>query len=246
MNAVEIIGVDKRFGPHVVYQGLDLTVARGETMTVLGPSGSGKSVLLRLIVGLHKPERGRVLIEGRDVVTLDERALREVRRKIGIVFQGGALFDSLVVGENVAYGLREHFRMTETEVRARVAECLEAVGMPGVARMRPAALSGGMRKRVALARALATRPEMILYDEPTTGLDPANARRINELIVSLKQRFGVTSIVITHEMSSALAVSDRLALVKDRCIPLMVTVEEAQRAPPPDLAAFVSGEMEAA
>ena len=246
MNAVELIGVSKRFGRRVVYEGLDLAVTRGETMTVLGPSGSGKSVLLRLVIGLHKTDGGTVRVDGRSVVPLDERELREVRRKIGIVFQGGALFDSLSVGENVAYGLREHLRMSERDLAARVAECLDAVGLAGVERMRPAALSGGMRKRVALARALATRPELILYDEPTTGLDPTNARRINELIVSTKERFGVTSIVITHDMASALVVSDRLALVKDHRIPLVVPVEEARRTPPPELAAFVSGEMEAA
>jgi phospholipid/cholesterol/gamma-HCH transport system ATP-binding protein len=239
---VQVRGVKKAFGDKRIYDGLDLDVARGETLTVLGPSGSGKSVLLKLLIGLHKPDGGQILVGGADVVPLDEHGLRQVRRKVGMLFQGAALFDSMNVGANVAYGLHEHFQWADDKIAQRVAECLEWVGLPGVEEMRPADLSGGMKKRVGLARALAPGPEIILYDEPTTGLDPANARRINELIRSLKERLGVTSIVITHDIAAAFEVSDRVALLQQRRIGLVVDVEEAKRSPPPPLKAFVEGE----
>ena len=235
-------GVHKRFGDKLIYDGLDLDVRRGEVLTVLGPSGRGKSVLLKLVIGLLKPEEGRILIDGTDVVPLAERELREVRRKVAMVFQGAALFDSLTVGENVAYGLREHYRWPAAEVRERVAECLEWVGLPGTERMHPSDLSGGMKKRVALARAVAPGPEVILYDEPTTGLDPSNTRRINELIRALQERLGVTSIVITHDMQSAWAVSDRVALLQRHRLDLIVDAAEAKGAPPSELDRFVQGE----
>jgi phospholipid/cholesterol/gamma-HCH transport system ATP-binding protein len=239
-----IEGVTKRFGPHVVFDGLDLEIRRAETFTVVGPSGSGKSVLLKLIVGLLKPEAGRIRVGDTQVVPLTERQLRPIRRRVGMVFQGAALFDSMSVGENVAYGVREHFDWPPERVRERVAECLEQVGLPGSERMAPADLSGGMKKRVGLARALAPGPEVVLYDEPTTGLDPANTGRINELIVSLKERLHVTQVVITHDIASAVAVSDRVGLVSGRRIPLVVDVETARRTPPPALAAFIRGEGE--
>ena len=241
-NAIEVRGVNKRFGDRVIYRGLDLSVARGETLTVLGPSGSGKSVLLKLIIGLLSPESGGILVDGTDVVGLDERALRPIRDKVGILFQGAALFDSLSVGENVAYGLVERAAGTRAEVRDRVAECLGWVGLPGIEAQSPAQLSGGMKKRVGLARALATGPQMILYDEPTTGLDPANARRINELIVSLQERLKVTSLVITHDLAGAFAVSDRVALIDKGVIALVMDAGEAERSPPPLLERFVQGE----
>jgi phospholipid/cholesterol/gamma-HCH transport system ATP-binding protein len=239
---VELAGVKKSFGDKRVYDGLDLAVRRGETLAVIGPSGVGKSVLLKLIIGLHHADAGRIVVGGVDVTRLDEQELREVRRKVAMLFQGAALFDSLSVGENVAYGLHEHYRWPEDKVRARVAECLEAVGLPGIEEMRPADLSGGMKKRVGLARALAPGPEIILYDEPTTGLDPSNARRINELILSLQERLGVTSMVITHDMSSALAVADRVALLRDRRVALVVDEEEAATSPPAELERFMRGE----
>lgn len=239
---VEVRGVVKSFGRKQVYENVDLEVHRGETFTILGPSGTGKSVLLKLLIGLIKPDSGAIFVDGVDIVPLDERELRQVRRKVGMLFQGAALFDSMSVGENVAYGLREHFEWPPERVRERVAECLAAVGLEGIEAMAPSALSGGMQKRVGLARALAPGPELILYDEPTTGLDPANTRRIQELIVSLKQRLGVTSIIITHDVASALAVSDRLGLVGSRRIPLIIEVESARRAPPPELESFMQGQ----
>jgi phospholipid/cholesterol/gamma-HCH transport system ATP-binding protein len=225
-----------------VFEQLDLEVRRGEVLTVAGGSGKGKSVLLKLIVGLLKPDRGRVLVEGVDVAPLGERELRAVRHKLGMVFQGAALFDSMSVGENVAWGLVEQTDWPTDRIRARVAECLEQVGLPGIERVHPAELSGGMKKRVALARALAPGPDIILYDEPTTGLDPANTRRINELIVALQKRLGVTSIVITHDMTSAFAVSDRIGLIAERRLVLLLDARQAESAPPPELAAFVRGE----
>jgi phospholipid/cholesterol/gamma-HCH transport system ATP-binding protein len=240
--AVELSGVQKAFGALRVFTSLDLAVRRGETLTVLGPSGVGKSVMLKLIIGLHRPDAGRVVVEGVDVTTLSEAQLRDVRRKVGMLFQGAALFDSMSVGDNVAYGLHEHFRWPAAKVRARVAECLESVGLPGIETMQPSDLSGGMRKRVGLARALAPGPEVILYDEPTTGLDPKNARRINELIVSLQRKLGVTSIVITHDMAAALAVSNRLALLEAGHIVLTVDEVVARQTPPPPLERFMMGE----
>jgi phospholipid/cholesterol/gamma-HCH transport system ATP-binding protein len=243
MNSVELRGVSKRFGDKIVYRDLDLTVRRGETLCVVGPSGVGKSVLLKLVIGLLKPDAGKVLLDGADLVPLDERELRTVRRKVGMLFQGAALFDSMSVGENIAYGLREHERWDSRRIRQRVAECLEWVGLPGVEKQAPASLSGGMKKRVGLARALAPGPEVILYDEPTTGLDPGNARRINELIRDLQARLGVTSIVITHDMQSVFTVADRVGLVADKRIPLVADIEEARR--DPDIQKFVEGEVAA-
>jgi phospholipid/cholesterol/gamma-HCH transport system ATP-binding protein len=241
--AVELRGIDKTFDGHPVFRGLDLAVRTGETLAVLGPSGSGKSVLLRLIIGLQRAEHGTIEIEGAPLQFADERALRAVRRKVGLLFQSAALFDSLTVGENVAYGLRELPDWSPERERARVAECLAWVGLPGLEAALPGALSGGMRKRVGLARAIAPGPRVILYDEPTTGLDPGNSRRIDELIRSLQQRLGVTSIVITHDIASALAVADRVALIVDKKIPFVVTQSEAQSSPPPALASFIRGEI---
>ncbi len=237
---IELHGVEKRFGSQVVFHDLELSVRRGETLCVVGPSGIGKSVLLKLIIGLYKPDAGRILVDGVDVVPLGERALRNVRRKLGVLFQGAALFDSLTVGENLAYGLREHFDWEEEKIRDRVRECLEWVGLPGIEPLMPASLSGGMRKRVGLARAIAPGPEVILYDEPTTGLDPMNTRRINELIRSLQQRMHATSIVITHDMASVYAVADRVGLVTERRIPLVIDIEDARGNP--QLTAFIRGE----
>jgi phospholipid/cholesterol/gamma-HCH transport system ATP-binding protein len=238
---IRIEGVKKAFGRKVIFDSLSLEVQRGETLTVVGPSGTGKSVLLKLIIGLMKPNAGVIEIDGRDVVPLGEEGLREVRRQVGMLFQGAALFDSMSVGENVAYGLRTT-GWDRGKLRARVAECLEWVGLPGIEEMRPADLSGGMKKRVGLARALAPGPQVILYDEPTTGLDPSNTRRINELIVELQRRLGVTSVVITHDIDSAFAVSNRIGLLADKRIDLVVDVETARRAAPPRLQSFVRGE----
>ena len=239
--AIAVQGIKKRFGKKIIFDGLDLSIRRGETLTVLGPSGSGKSVLLKLIIGLLKADAGKILVDGLDIVSLDERALRPVRKKIAILFQGAALFDSMNVGENVAYGLRERGETSAADIRTRVAECLEWVGLPGTQGIAPSNLSGGMKKRIGLARALAPGPEMILYDEPTTGLDPSNSRRINELILSLQERLKVTSLVITHDIQSAFAVSDRIALIQKHRVERITDAAEAERDPSPALEQFLQG-----
>ena len=209
-------GVKKRFGPKVVYDGLDLTVHRGETLTILGGSGVGKSVMLKMLIGLLTPDEGSIVFDGLELTRLNDRQYGEIRRRIGMLFQGAALFDSQSVGENVAYGLHEHQHLkalTDAEIEQRVARSLELVGLPGVQGMMPADLSGGMRKRVGLARCIAVQPEVILFDEPTTGLDPINTARINNLIKGIAEALNVTILVVTHDMGTAFDVSDRLAMV---------------------------------
>ena len=192
-------GVCKAFGPKVVYRGLDLDVYRGEVITIVGGSGVGKSVMLKMLIGLLAVDRGSIAFDGHEITAMNEDQLSRVRQRIAMLFQSGALFDSLNVGENVAYGLEEHFRqkMSKAEIKDRVAWALGLVGLPGVEEMRPADLSGGMRKRVGLARALMLEPEVIMYDEPTSGLDPITSRMVDDLIVSTRNRFDVTSIVIS-------------------------------------------------
>ena len=212
--AVVFCEVRKRFGENIVHDGVDLSVLDGEIITLVGGSGQGKSVLLKEIIGLIRPDGGEIFVHGREVTRLSERELDEVRRDVAMVFQGSALFDSLNVRENVAYGVRERNRgVSEKEIGRVVSEKLQLVDLPGTEEIMPAELSGGMKKRVALARALATEPGIILYDEPTTGLDPANVQRINELIVKTREVLGVTSIVVTHDMLSVQAITDRLALL---------------------------------
>jgi phospholipid/cholesterol/gamma-HCH transport system ATP-binding protein len=243
---IALQGIDKAFDGNVVLAGLDLEIRRGETFTILGGSGSGKSVTLKLMIGLLRPERGRVLVQGRDVTDLPERDWVPVRRAFGMVFQGAALFDSLTVLENVAYPLREHTDMGEEAIRQRVAERLGWVGLEGVEEQLPAQLSGGMRKRVAVARAVALDPEIILYDEPTTGLDPANSRRIGELISSLQRRLGVTSVVVTHELALCFAVSDRIGLLDHGRLVQEGPPDEMRREPGPEAREFFAGSQAAA
>jgi phospholipid/cholesterol/gamma-HCH transport system ATP-binding protein len=225
---VRFIGVQKRFGAKVVFDDLTLDVKRGEVLTVMGPSGCGKSVMLKMLIGLLPIDGGRVLFDGRDVGAMDERELIDLRQHVAYLFQGAALFDSLSVGENVAYGLRERFwkTMSKGEIAARVARSLDVVGLAGSEAMKPADLSGGMRKRVGLARTLALEPQVILYDEPNTGLDPVNTARINELIRRIQKTLSVTSVVITHDMKTMAAVSDRVAFLYDGRVAFVGTVAE--------------------
>jgi phospholipid/cholesterol/gamma-HCH transport system ATP-binding protein len=222
MTFIAFSGVKKRFGSKVIFDGLDVAFERGSTTTVLGASGSGKSVMLKTLIGLIPADAGTITFDGQEVTKLDSDELYAVRRRIAYLFQGAALFDSLSVGENVAYGLREQFwnTMSNDEIRVRVANALDSVGLPGIEGMRPSDLSGGMKKRVGLARTLALEPEVILYDEPTTGLDPINTARINHLILSIKRRLGLTSIVVTHDMSTAFGVSDRIVMLGNKRIVL--------------------------
>ncbi len=242
MPLIEFRGVQKAFGDKVLYRDLSLSIERGETLTVIGGSGCGKSVMPKLLIGLLPADGGEIWFDGRDVTKLRSAELQGVRQRIGMLFQGAALFDSITVGENVAYPLREHLRLPEAEVRARVARALERVGLPGVEKMRPVDLSGGMKKRVGLARAIVIGPEVVLYDEPTTGLDPMNVTRINRLIRQLQAELQITSVVVTHDMQSAFAVSDRMSMLHGGRILLTGTPRELQESALPAVRAFVDGE----
>lgn len=235
--------VKKAFGQKVVYDGLDLEIRKGEALTIVGGSGVGKSVMLKMLIGLLQADSGHVFFDGDDVTKMNETRLSKVRQRIAMLFQSGALFDSLTVGQNVAYGLEEHFRykMTKSEIAERVVWALGAVDLPGIEAMSPADLSGGMRKRVGLARAIAVRPEVVLYDEPTTGLDPINTARVNQLIMGLKAKLNITSVVVTHDMKSAFMISDRIAMVLGGRIIHDAPVEEFQRCEDPRIRDFVEG-----
>ena len=234
-------GLDKSFGANVVLDGLDLDIFRGETIVVLGHSGSGKSVLLKHINGLVKPDSGSVIFDDVDVCSLSETSLFPIRRRMGMLFQGGALFDSLNVEDNVAFSIDQLGVATADERARRVAELLEVVGLGGSQTTMPSDLSGGMRKRAALARSLALDPEVMLYDEPTTGLDPVTGQQINELIRALQQRLGFTSVVVTHDLSSAAFVADRVAFLYDGRIREIGAVEELRRNEDPVIREFLSG-----
>jgi len=238
---IEFRGVSKAFGPKVVYRSLDLDIERGESITIIGGSGQGKSVMLKMLIGLLPVDGGSIRFDGQEVVGLSERQMSHVRRRVGMLFQGSALFDSLSVRENVAYGLREHLKMDEAAINERVHDSLSRVGLPGIEDMWPADLSGGMKKRVGLARAIAVRPEVLLYDEPTTGLDPINTTRINRLILELKSQLNVTSVVVTHDMHSANAVSDRIAMIHDGLTIFSGTPDEIKLSEDPRVRDFIQG-----
>lgn len=245
---IEFRDIWKAFDDNQVHAGLNLQVRRGETISLIGGSGEGKSVFLKQIVGLFKPERGKIFIDGQDIVPLPERKLFEIRKRIGYLFQGGALFDSLTVAENIAYPLRERYReMKEPEIRRIVMEKLEMMGLePRVADLMPVELSGGMKKRVALARACATDPEIILWDEPTIELDPTNVRRIVALIKELKtSREGkpITSIAVTHDMESIFQFSDRIAMLYEKKILAVDTVEQMKNSEIEAVRDFIHGYM---
>jgi len=240
-SAVILRGLRKSFGSKRVLRGVSFDVEAGETFTLLGGSGSGKSVCLRHIIGLVEPDGGVVEVLGQPFPELDELGQVELRKRCGMVFQGAALFDSLTVYENVAYPLREHRDWPEHRVKARVRECLAAVALPEIESALPGELSGGMRKRVGIARAIALEPELILYDEPTTGLDPANAKRVGELIRALQRQLRVTSVVVTHDLDLCFAVSDRVALLKGGEIAVVEAVETFRHSRHPDVRAYFEG-----
>ena len=240
--AIELRGLEKAFRGKPVLRGIDLSVAVGETRTILGGSGSGKSVCLKHMIGLLRADAGELLIEGRDVTHLSEREWVPLRRDFGFVFQGAALFDSLSVFENVAYPVREHLELGEGALRDRVAETLAAVGLPGIEALYPAELSGGMRKRVGVARAIALEPRIILYDEPTTGLDPGNSHRIGRLIRKLQADRGLTSVVVTHDMPLCFAVSDRVALIREGRVVLDRAAAGLADSDDPEFRAFLEGD----
>ncbi len=211
--AISIRGVSKRFGALEVLRGLDLEVPRGQVTTIIGGSGSGKSVLVKHIMGLLHPDQGAILVDGEDIVQMSERERTRVRAKFGMLFQHAALFDSMTVADNIAFPLREHTRLSRGEIDRRVEDKLDLLGLAGTGRKWPAELSGGMRKRVGLARALVTSPSFLIYDEPTTGLDPVLAKQVDEMIGETQERFGVTSIVISHDMASTFRLAHRIAML---------------------------------
>jgi len=226
---VEFKNVSKRYSGKEILAGVNLQIRRGEILCILGPSGTGKSVTLRHINGLTRPDEGDVMVFGQSVVSLSEEGLTPIRRRLAMLFQGGALFDSMNVEQNVGFPLREHTTKTPREIAETVAEKLSMVGLPGTQRKMPSELSGGMRKRVALARSIALEPEIILYDEPTTGLDPVTSEKIGHLIVDINHRIRTTSVVVTHDIVMARTVADRLAFLHQGRFQFIGTFGEASR-----------------
>ena len=231
-------------GAKDVLRGVDLSVPRGECLVVIGRSGSGKSVLLKHVIGLLIPDKGTVRVNGMDVASLDEKELLTLREQMGMLFQGGALFDSMTVGENVGLAIRERGVMPENQIDLIVSEKLAMVGLAGTEMLRPSSLSGGMKKRAALARAIALSPKIMLYDEPTTGLDPITADVVNRLIRRLQERLGMTSIAVTHDMRSAYHIGDRIAMLHEGKIHAIGTPQEIQGTRDPALRQFIEGSSE--
>lgn len=229
------------FGTHTVLDNIDLDVYKGETLAVLGPSGTGKSTVLRSMIGLLEPNGGQIFIQGEDASGLDEDGWNRLRMKMGMVFQYSALFDFLTVGENVAFGLRQHTDKSNEEIQGIVTQMLDLVGLPGTQDLYPAELSGGMKKRVGLARAIAVNPEIVLYDEPTAGLDPIMSRNISRLIKKTQEQLHVTSVLVTHDMQSAFYAADRVAMLYEGHIVAIGTAEEMKNSTNPIVKAFIEG-----
>jgi phospholipid/cholesterol/gamma-HCH transport system ATP-binding protein len=243
MNAplVQIERLHKSFNGLQVLRGIDITIHRGESIAVIGQSGCGKSVLIKHVVRLLEPDEGRVIFDGQDIAHLSTRQITTVRRRMGMLFQSAALFDSLTVAENVGLGLKESRRYGRDKIRDIVGEKLEMVGLGDAAEKTPAELSGGMRKRVGLARAIADNPELLLYDEPTTGLDPITADMINDLIVELNEKLHVTSIAVTHDMRSAFKIADRIVMLYDGMVEIDGTPDEIRSTDNPVVQQFITG-----
>jgi len=238
---IEIKDLHKSFGGLTVLRGVNLTVEKGESMTVIGGSGSGKSVLIKHIIGLLFPDKGKVIVDGQVLNELKEFDLNELRKKFGMLFQGAALFDSLTVWENVGFSLKQHTKQSDQEIKKIVTEKLALVGLKDVEDKMPSELSGGMKKRVGLARAICMDAEIILYDEPTTGLDPITADAINDLIVDLRKKLGVTSVAITHDMQSAYKISDRIAMLYKGEIQEIGTPDQIRNTTNPIVRQFITG-----
>jgi phospholipid/cholesterol/gamma-HCH transport system ATP-binding protein len=236
---IEIRNLTKSFGSSVVWKDVNMTIDKGETLAIIGRSGCGKSVLVKHINALMKPDAGEVLIDGRNIFDLDYVGLRKIRQKFGILFQGAALFDSITTFENVAFPLRYFTDQSEEEIRHNVLEALSMVRLENVAEKSTAELSGGMRKRVGLARAVVLKPEYLIYDEPTSGLDPQTSDEINDLITTLSDQLSITTIVVTHDMHSVLRVADRVAFLHDRRLHWLGTVEQMRRSDDQALLSFI-------
>ena len=241
---IKLIDIHKSFGKHKVLKGVHLDIEDGKTTVIIGKSGGGKSVLLKHIIGLLKPDRGNVLVDDVDITKLSDNELNETRKKFGMLFQEAALFDSMTVGENVAFPLREHTKLHDDEIRDVVGDRLRAVGLTGVEDKMPSELSGGMRKRVGLARALAMQPRIILFDEPTTGLDPVMTEAINQLILETQNQFHLTSVVISHDLGSIFKISDKIAMLYEGEIIEYGTPEEIKASQNPVIMQFLAGSIE--
>ncbi|HBS59986.1 MAG TPA: ABC transporter ATP-binding protein [Firmicutes bacterium] len=238
---IKIVNVHKSFGRKKILADISLEIRQGEIMVIMGPSGCGKSTLLRLLIGLLKPTEGQVWIDGQELSGMNEDALNEVRKKMGMVFQYSALFDFLTVGENVAFGLRQHTDFAEEDIAKNVSRKLKMVGLAGYEQVMPAELSGGMKKRVSLARAIAGNPRIVLYDEPTAGLDPIMSSVIDRLIVSCRDRMDITSVVVTHHMESAFRIADRMAMINEGKIIAVGTPEEIKNSRDATIQQFIHG-----
>jgi len=238
---IEVRNLSKRFGDHCILSGITIDIEKGESLVIIGRSGGGKIVLLKHLIGLLQPDSGEVRIDGQDIVGMDERELLAVRRRFGMVFQGAALFDSMTVAENVGFALQRERLMAEDEISKKVAEILEMVDLPGTEEKKPAELSGGMRKRVGLARAIVYEPEIVLYDEPTTGLDPIVSDSIDQLIERVRDRLHVTSVVVTHDMRSARRLGQRILMLHDKKIYASGTADEIFNSKDPIVRQFIDG-----
>ncbi len=241
---IEVVDLHKSFGNNHVLRGVNLEVRNGESMVVIGGSGVGKSVLIKCIIGLVRPDSGSIYVDGQEITSLNEKSLNEIRKKFGMLFQAGALFDSLSVWENVGFGLRRHTSLGDEEIKAIAVDKLRLVGLTHVEDLMPSELSGGMRKRVSLARAIAMEPEILLYDEPTTGLDPIMADVINDLIVRMRKRLQVTSVAITHDMVSAYKIADRIAMLYEGEIIEVGTPQQNKESSSAIVQQFIQGRAE--
>ena len=237
---VRVRGLEKQFGENLVLSNLDLDIERGRVNVIIGASGAGKSVLIKHFMVLLRPDRGQVRVDGTDVFSLDAPALAKFRRRFGLVFQFAALFDSLTVEDNCAFPLREHTKKSKAEIRDIVADRLSTLGLAGTQKKFPAELSGGMRKRVGLARALVLEPEILMFDEPTTGLDPLATRNVDEMVLATMERYKVTSVVISHDMASVFRIADRIALLHEKRIRAVGTIDEIRNHPDPYLREFIT------
>ncbi|MGH7372911.1 MAG: ABC transporter ATP-binding protein [Candidatus Rokuibacteriota bacterium] len=242
---IRVQGLHKRFGAQPVLRGLDLDIATGEIMVIIGRSGGGKSVLLKHFIGLLRPDAGTVAVDGTEITRLRGRELDQVRERYGVVFQGGALFDSMSVFDNVAFPLREKSRLGVAEIRGRVDEKLDQVGLGGMGHKNPAEISGGMRKRVAIARALVTEPEIVFFDEPTTGLDPILVNTIHHLVVELHRKFRFTAVMVSHEIPEIFEIADRVAMLHDGRIAEVGPPDAVRASANPVVQHFIRGEVEA-
>jgi len=241
---IEVKGLYKSFGNFAVHKGIDLLIPRGAITVILGPSGTGKSVLLKQIMGLIKPDKGEILVDGVDITKLDKNELIKIRKKFGMLFQNAALFDSMSVYENVAFPLREHTKLKEKEIRDIVIEKLRVVGLKNVEDKMPSELSGGMKKRVGLARAIALEPDIILYDEPTTGLDPIMKDVVDNLIYNTQKELNITSVVISHDIDSTIKIADYVAMIYDGKTVINGTIEDLRTTDNPYVQQFLSGSMD--